>query len=237
MKSEIWPHQLSLRISRTGFSLANVHAWVKNVAPPLCMFMPGSNTDPKVNRANQNSFRSFAKLLRERQIVAISRWQGPHRVPGSGIIVFPVEATDGLLAAAIFHSTAIPEFTPERRQQPMPSLYTDDYLQAQPSTMTLGTQSWSTNQVPYSVSSTSNITYNNGSIWSGEVFSSPSYAIPRSHYLHTSPTPLDIELAQPNSNSSPLSTSDLFDFDWPKRQTQYSDAHEQFNSNIYGSRP
>jgi len=239
IRADIWPQQLSLRTSKSGFSLSSVHAWVKDVAPPLCMLMPGSNADPKLNRANQNNFRNFSKLLKEKQVVAISRWRDPRRIPGSGIIVFPVEATDGLLAAAVFHSRPIPEFTSSGQSQALSTPYGSEFSPAPQSPLSpidpQATAPWSSYHQTNPVSSAPSLAVGSNLVWNGTGYRTPSYAVPRGHYLHTQVPTLDqlegfansTHLSSPTTATSPPET---IDFDWGNRQRQLNDAQD-FNYN------
>lgn len=156
-------------------------------------------------------------------------------MPGSGIIIFPVEQTDGLLAAAVFHSTPIPEFTTSDRRPAYSSMYNDFAPQSPTSaTSTSSMQSWPRSPTPsYTLSPSASLVYNGNSTWAGESYSSPPYAVPRSHFLHQlSIPPTDIEAAQRSQFSSPLTSSDVLEFDWTDSRTHSNDVPDQLHYNL-----
>ncbi|KZS98214.1 hypothetical protein SISNIDRAFT_448391 [Sistotremastrum niveocremeum HHB9708] len=209
IRTDLWPTQLSLRSSRQGFSLKDVNEWVKRVAPPLCMFMPSQLRDAAMTRANQESFRMFAKLLLENQVVAISRWSGDGRPHGSGIIIFPVEASNGLLAGAVFHSSSIPEFTPS------PIASSSRFALRHSSSDLPVLDAYSRpfhSSAEYLSGSSSPITGPSGSNspWSEVVNTPPpvsptssTYSIPRTQYLHTPSLLSNGTLAHFSESTSP----------------------------------
>ncbi|KDQ57273.1 hypothetical protein JAAARDRAFT_107789, partial [Jaapia argillacea MUCL 33604] len=109
-RTELWPANFFIQHMYPTIELQEIQSWVKRHSVPLCMFMPDRLPYSNDSKANEGGFRSLARFLSENKMIAVAPWNAPDRFSGAGILLFPTQASSGLLVGAIFLQTGFPPF-------------------------------------------------------------------------------------------------------------------------------